>query len=84
VSQTSPINRVSDYACEATEQARDVVSEHPLPSATVAFAAGLGLGIAAVVLLSESARPTHANVTQRLGQQMMDAMSNVLPRSFTS
>lgn len=68
--------------CEETEGISQgtcrLIDQHPLPSALVAFGAGLGLGLLAAVILPPASRQRDAAI----GRQVLDTLSNILPDSF--
>jgi hypothetical protein len=64
---------------EVGEGTGRLVDQHPLPSALTAFGAGLGVGLLAVALLPNASRQRDAAITKRV----LDALSGILPDSFT-
>jgi hypothetical protein len=75
-----PVNRMTDYAHESKE----LLEQHPFSSVVVAFGLGVATGLACVALLSESTESSrHYSSAHRLGQQLLDAMSNVLPEAVS-
>lgn len=75
-------NRVSEQMDAITAQSKEFVEEHALPSAVIAFGVGVGAGIALASLLANSLPSRHTSVTQKLGRQVLDAMSAVMPDSL--
>lgn len=60
------------------------IEDHAMSSAVLAFAIGVGAGIAAVSLLSEVAfAPRRLSLPERLGQQVWDAAGKVMPDSLS-
>jgi hypothetical protein len=57
----------------------DFVEQHAMSSALMALGLGFGTGLVLVSVLSESMPSRQATLTQRLGQQMLDAMSSMIP-----
>jgi hypothetical protein len=78
----NPSNRVSEYAQEYATGGKELIEEYPMATVAVAFGLGLAAGIALVGLLTES-EDTHRQMSHRLGAQIMDAMSNVIPDSVS-
>jgi hypothetical protein len=69
------------------EAAERCVTDHPASSIGVAFGAGLGLGLCVGLALKSALterRVSHRSVTERLGRQVLDAVSSVLPESLSS
>jgi hypothetical protein len=68
------------------EAAERCVAENPTSAVGVAFGVGLGIGLC-VGLAMKSAmydrRHAHQRLTERLGRQVLDALSSVLPESLT-
>lgn len=72
-----PVNRIAQYAGDGKE----LFEEYPVSSVVVAFGIGLAVGLALVVLNSES-ESRHYSTAQRLGQRFLDTMSGALPDSM--
>jgi hypothetical protein len=64
------------------DESKEFVAEHAIPSALVVFGIGVGAGLAVASMLAESTSSRHNTMTQRLGQQMLDAMGRLLPDSL--
>ena len=78
-----PAERMSHEQEESwTARSREALSEHPVPSALVAFGLGFGFGVTLVSALAETARPSETTA-QRLGHQMIDAMRAAVPDSLS-
>ncbi|HUG70133.1 MAG TPA: hypothetical protein VMM76_20455 [Pirellulaceae bacterium] len=75
-------SRVSEQMRSVAEDSKDFVGEHAMPSALIAFGIGVGAGLMVASLLADSLPARHTSMTQRLGQQMLDAMGSVVPQSF--
>lgn len=75
-------SRVSEQLRSVTDDSKEFVEEHALPSALIAFGIGVGAGLVAASLLADSLPTRHTTLTQRLGQQMLEAMGSVVPQSF--
>jgi hypothetical protein len=73
-----PVNRIAEYAKEGAE----LTSEHPMSTVVVAFGLGVVTGLTLVVLLTDAQPRRESNVAHRLGQQLLEAMSTVLPDSL--
>ncbi|QDT50450.1 hypothetical protein Pan258_45090 [Symmachiella dynata] len=79
---SEPRNRLDDIQESITEQSKDFVGDHALSSALVTFGLGVGVGLTVVSLLSDSGPPRRAAVAERLGAQLLDSLSAVVPDSF--
>jgi len=77
------VNRISDRVESAACQSKEYVEDHAMPAALVAFGLGVGVGFAVLSLMSEPAPSRHLTVTQRLGQQLLDAMASIVPDSLS-
>lgn len=78
-----PVNRVADYASECVTESKDVLAEYPMSSVMVAFGLGFATGLALIALLSSDGHASrHENTAHRVGQHLLDAMSNVLPETI--
>jgi hypothetical protein len=75
-------NRLSDYQESVTKQSKQFVLDHALSSAFMAFGLGLGAGLAVVSLLSDSVPSRKAAVTERLGAQLLESLSALVPHSL--
>jgi hypothetical protein len=77
-------NRVSDQMDRVGEESKEIVDHYPISSALVAFGLGIGTGVALVAMLCDK-EPEYdpGNIAQRLGRQMLEAVSNVIPESLT-
>jgi hypothetical protein len=74
---TQPVEELNS---RTAARSREFVEGSPVTSACIAFGVGLGLGVAIASLLSE-ALGREESTTERLGRQMLAAMSRVLPES---
>ena len=72
------MNRVSGRIESMATESKEFVRDHALPAALIAFGLGLAAGLAVASLLAD-ASPRQTTVTQRLGQQLLDALSAVVP-----
>lgn len=68
---------------EAVDTSREFVMHNPASSAFLAFGIGLGVGLAAVVLLSDTPRRQECS-THELGRRVLDALAGKLPPSWTN
>jgi hypothetical protein len=65
-----------------------MVDQHPMSTALVVFGIGLGVGVVLGSLISATAAPPPSFgqraelAAEKLGRQMMDAFSGILPRSI--
>lgn len=81
------VNRISGRVRHALEQPTEMVKEHPLSSMLLVFGVGLGVG---VLLGQACAGPLmhlayhEPTTTEKLGRQVYDALSGVLPQTFTA
>lgn len=77
-----PVNRVAEYA----EDGKELIDEYPVATVAIVFGLGVATGLAAVALLCDSPQQSsrYSPVAQRLGEQLLDAMSSVLPGNVTS
>jgi hypothetical protein len=72
----------------AMAYSQGMVSEHPMSSVLVVFGIGLGVGVAiGSMLCSASAPPPSIGqraelAAEKLGRQMLDAITGVLPQSI--
>lgn len=78
----NPSNRVSEYAQEYASGGKELIEEYPIATVAVAFGLGLAAGIALVSMMTES-EDSHRQMSHRLGSQILDAMSNVIPDSVS-
>jgi len=71
-------NRVSEQMDRVGEESREIVDHYPVSTALVAFGLGIGTGIALVAMLCDK-EPEYdpGNIAQRLGRQVLEAMSGV-------
>jgi len=74
-------NRVAEYANEYAAESKELLEEYPIASVAIAFGLGMAAGIAIVSLLADSTPAHRNNISQRLGAQLMEAMSHVVPES---
>jgi hypothetical protein len=75
-------SRVSEQLRSVAGDSKEFVGDHAMPSALIAFGIGVGAGLVVASLLADSLPARHSTMTQRLGQQMLEAMGRVLPDSF--
>jgi len=78
----NPVNRVADY----TQEGKELLEEYPIATVAVVFGLGVATGMAVVTLLCDSPQQSsrHSQVAHRLGEQLLDAMSSVLPENVAS
>lgn len=78
----NPVNRVAEYA----EDGKELIDEFPVVTVAIVFGLGVATGLAAVALLCDSPQQSsrYSPVAHRLGEQLLDAMSSVLPGNVTS
>jgi hypothetical protein len=81
------VNRISGQFRHALQQPREMVKEHPLSSMLLLFGVGLGVGVligqacAGPLLHMAYHEPT---TSEKLGRQVYDALSGVLPQTFAA
>lgn len=72
----NPVNRVAEY----TQEGKQLMDDYPVAAVGIAFGLGLATGLAIASMLTEPQQQSrHWQVANRLGEQLLDAMSNVLP-----
>jgi hypothetical protein len=78
----NPVNRVAQYAGEG----KDLIEEYPVMTVAIVFGLGVATGLAAVALLCDNSQQSsrYSHVAHRLGEQLIDAMSSVVPGNVTS
>lgn len=71
-----------------SDSSKELVTEHAMSATLAAFGIGLGLGMAAVYLMTSSPRqqslPIAQNTAQQLGQRMLEALTAAIPDSLSS
>lgn len=87
---TEADNATADtFMTSAVSRSQEMVSQHPMSTALVVFGVGLGIGVALGSLLSGAATPPPSLgqraelAAEKLGRQMLDAISGILPDSIT-
>ncbi len=75
-------NRVSEHIESLASDSKEMVQDHALSAAMIAFGVGIGAGLAVVSLLADGSPARQASVTERLGRSLLDAMHNVVPDSL--
>jgi hypothetical protein len=77
-----PVNRVAEY----TREGKELLEEYPVTTVAIVFGLGVATGMAVVSLLCDSPQQSsrHSHVAQKLGEQLLDAMSSVLPDNVAS
>jgi len=81
----STYERVNEGVQQAAETSKEFVSDHAISSTMAAFGFGLATGIALVYMLSDSSESKveeEVSVAQRIGKQIMDAVSDMIPQSM--
>ena len=72
----------------AMVQSQGMVTQHPTSSALIAFGVGLGVGVAVGSILCSATEPPPSFghraelAAEKLGRQVLDAISSVLPQSI--
>jgi len=75
----NPVNRVAEY----TQEGKELMGEYPVTAVGIAFGIGLATGLAIAAMLTEHEEKRHWNVTHRLGEHLLEAMSAVLPETLS-
>lgn len=76
MAQHQPVNRVAEYASDGKE----LLGEYPVSSVMIAFGLGVATGLALTVCFTdEKDSHYHRHTAHRLGQQLLDAMSSMVP-----
>jgi hypothetical protein len=87
-SRIPPQQRASGNALtRGYSAAEQCVTDYPTSAVGVAFGAGLGLGLAVGLALKSAInqrRSSHRRLSERLGRQVLEAVSSVLPESLAS
>jgi hypothetical protein len=78
----NPANRVAEYAHEYAAESKELLEEYPIASVAIAFGLGMAAGIALVSCLADSSSHRHSSISHRLGAQLLEAMSSVVPESM--
>jgi hypothetical protein len=73
-----PVNRVKEY----TDEGRELLDHYPVAAIGIAFGVGVAAGLAIANMLTEPVAPQR-NVAYRLGEQLMDAMSSMIPDTLS-
>jgi hypothetical protein len=69
------------------EAAERCVEDHPASSVGIAFGTGLGIGLCVGLALRaalQERRETRRSMTERLGRQVLDALTSVIPESLSN
>lgn len=78
---------VSGTVYRGYSAAERCVTDNPASAVGIAFGAGLGMGLVVGLALKSAInerRSSHRRMSERLGRQVLEAMSTVLPESLTS
>lgn len=78
----NPVNRVAEY----TQEGKELLEEYPITTVAIVFGLGVATGLAVVNLLCDSPQQSsrHSHVAHRLGEQLLDAMTSVLPENVAT
>ncbi len=82
--ETSP--RFSSQSMrESITASREVIQEHPLPTALTVFGLGFGLGLAIGALIAESESQARYDPRrfERYGRQFLEALAHVAPDAIS-
>ena len=72
-----------DYVEPAMESVKGVMHDRPMTSVATVFGAGFAIGLLiGTSLLADSSRRRRQSTVERLGEQVLDAVSRVLPESL--
>ena len=77
-------NRVADQFQQMAGSSHELVNHYPFSAASIAFGLGLGLGVAIATMMTDSPRYEKRDYAHRVGQQVLQALANVLPESVSS
>jgi hypothetical protein len=80
---------IRERAVGGYQRVEDVVGQNPASAVMVSFGVGLGLGLLIGMGLSsgsqsESRRSDYGDLAGRLGQQLLDSVSRLLPESLAN
>lgn len=82
-----PEHHWSGYVARGYAAAEECVTDYPASAVGVAFGAGLGLGLCVGLALKSAIyerRISQRRLSERLGRQVLEAVSAVLPESLGS
>jgi hypothetical protein len=85
-STSETVDSLRERATEGYHRVEEMVGQNPASSVVLCFGLGLGLGmlIGASLLSSTSSRREEASgMAERLGRQLMDAISSAMPESLS-
>lgn len=71
-----------DYVEPAMDSVKEVIADRPMSSVVTVFGAGFAVGVLIGMSLAGSSPRRRQSTTERLGEQVLDAMSRVLPESL--
>lgn len=77
-------NRIYDEVKHVSDHAAETVGEYPISAAGLAFGLGVGVGLLIGVAIGGSSQAHQRGMTERIGRQVLDAMSKALPDSVLS
>jgi hypothetical protein len=86
-SQQGQGRNLSGAVTRGYSAAERCVTDYPGSAVGLAFGAGVGLGLVVGLVVKSAVserRRSHRRLSERIGQQVLDAMSTVLPESLTS
>jgi hypothetical protein len=71
------------YTDWGRRQFNEGLEEYPFPAVLIAFGLGVGLGLAVGGALADAMSPPRESLTERLGRQVLDALSSALPEPLS-
>lgn len=84
MSSSNTQNRFQSTARNVADTSKEFVEDHAIPATTAAFALGFGVGIALAFAFSDRRQHHEAGVANRLGRQVLDAMSCMMPDAISN
>jgi hypothetical protein len=84
MSYSNTQNRFRSTTQGVAETSKEFVEQHAISTTTAAFALGFGIGIALAMALFDRRSRSESGMAHRLGRQVMEAMSSVMPENLTN
>lgn len=85
---TESMSQAREYVSRGYQQAEEMVARNPMSAVLVSFGIGLGVGVLIGSSMAMSQRSfgdlTTTEKAQRLGQQVLDMASRMLPETISS
>ncbi len=73
-----------DYVAPAMDTVRETIHDRPMSSVATVFGAGVAVGVVLALTLAPAPRRRPQSAVERLGEQVLDAVSRMLPESVAS